>query len=436
MLAACGAVLVAAGLALPVPALLAVVGVFAALAAIVFAPELMLVVLIFAGPLEASDYGDLLPFDPTTAAAGALVLALAVAVIRERAAWPAKPLPRAAALPVGIAAMAMFAVLWSPDVPGGITKAATFATVSLLVFFAPLVLLTGRTEMWRFMAGLAAAGTAMALLATETGHPARPLALPGSPSEIDVGLLTGLGLLAVVAYLIPQTPGWARVFWAIPGAIMLLTLVGAGSRGALLGAAAGLVVAAVAWMVLRPTARPLVAAMALLALAAAPLVWSTAPDDARARYTSVFGGGDGLLQAADAAGGDRSQIMASAVQMFRDNPLGVGTAGYPSLTGYVWPHNIILELGAELGVVAIVLFICLVAAAVAALVQAGRRGRFSPEVAGAAALLALPLVLSMSSFDLNGNRALWMALGAALAVGAFHRSLLGHPASAKKGGVP
>ena len=196
------------------------------------------------------------------------------------------------------------------------------------------------------------------------------------------------------------------------------TVVSAGSRGALAGVIVATVIA-LALQILRLTnARIAAVSLLVLVAVAAPIVVATSPPQAQAKYLAVLQGGDGGLQRLDAGGGARSEITSSAVDMFADHPLGVGTAGYPALTGFPWPHNIILELGAELGVLGIALFLVLLVATLLALARGSLRSSHAPEAIGAVALLLVPLMLSLSSYDLNGNRIMWTMFGVALVVGA------------------
>ena len=54
---------------------------------------------------------------------------------------------------------------------------------------------------------------------------------------------------------------------------------------------------------------------------------------------------------------ERTVLMLTALKVFEDNPiLGVGLGGYQSTTGFLYPHNIILEIMSECGIVGILVF--------------------------------------------------------------------------------
>lgn len=385
-------------------------------------PEAFLGLLLVAGPLESTTFGDRVA-SRLTAVAHVETSLTAIALLgvltsagyhgwrRRNAAFQA---PQSAIAFVLLMAMLLAASFHSPDPAGAFAKAMKFESITALGFFAPLLIIDGRRSLVRFAAAVAGIGFTIALFATQTGHASHPLTLPGSDSEIVVGEYAGLGLIAIVAILWPLTPGLWRLLWAPPAAIMLNALVGAGSRGALLATTMAIVVALAFLLKHGKTRGPALAVVLAIGIAA-PIIWATSPPAARAKYLATVSV-DQASQALNAGGGERQEIVSAGVALFRENPLGVGTAGYTKLTGFVWPHNIIVELGAELGVVGIVLFLLIIAGVVARVAAPIRRG--STETLGAAVLALALLALSFSSFDLNGNRSMWLLLGVALAAGA------------------
>jgi O-antigen ligase len=255
----------------------------------------------------------------------------------------------------------------------------------------------------------------VALTAREAERSESVLVLPGADSQIQVGLLLGLGLVGIVAYLWPASRGLGRLVWLAPAAVVLPKLLSAGGRSALIGSLLACVLA-IAFL-LASGRRNRIAALALVGVLAAllPAAWATSSPAVKERYLVTVldvRGGAGL----DAGGADRSDLAAAAVDVFIGHPLGAGTAGYTALTGYEWPHNIVLELAAELGLPGVAALLALLVATAGALYRTARSPRLRLEVIGASGLIVLPLAMSLSSFDLNGNRVLWFACGLALAV--------------------
>lgn len=108
----------------------------------------------------------------------------------------------------------------------------------------------------------------------------------------------------------------------------------------------------------------------------------------------------------------RVECYIKAVQVFLSHPLlGAGTEGFTALTGINYPHNLILEFAAEMGLLGLALLGWWA-------VDSGRRvlrcwpGRQSTPVsapAGAVAALLLAWFISAQfSFNINGNRVLFL----------------------------
>lgn len=414
LLFACAAVLLGPGSSLIVATAITVV-----LGTIVVAPELSIVALIAAGPFNDAPYVQSLGVDATAAAACGVLLAMAVSLIRRKG----RPLSFPVATAAFVALMALAAVMAfaGPDRAAAMTKLAKFETFSALAFFAPLVIIRDRRSFIRLLVGVAALGCITSLVAVETGHDSHPLVLPGSSSEIEVGLLAGLGLAAVVGCLWSLTPWPARLLWLVPAALMLNTTVAAGSRGALLGVGVAIVVSLGIQLARRTPARAAAAGLVGSLAALAVIAWQASPPAARDKFTRSLTASEGGLSFLNAGGGERREIWDAAAGIFMDHPLGIGLAGFPARSGFEWPHNIFLELGAELGVMGIGLFVALLAGVGIAIYRRARTPDGVLVASGAAALVAVPLVLSLSSFDLNGNRVLWFALGTALAIGPVAR---------------
>jgi hypothetical protein len=419
-IAAGAAVVLAIGMAAGVSALGALAMVALALLAARYAPEVFLVLYIAAGPFASTDYAAAFPVSPTSLAIYGALAAVVVQLWLRRGEPVRVPWAVGAYLLLG--ALLLVGALYSPSPDAALSKALRFETVTAVGFLAPILLLRDRAGFRRLMVLLVALGILVGALAQETGHEARPLVLPGSENEIDVGLLTGIGLVALIAYLWPATPGLWRALWLAPAGFLLWRLVGAGSRGALLGALIAIAVALALQLWRARTRGPALALLAVL-VALAPIAWTSSSPDARAKYTAVLQLSDaGPAAALDAGGGERSEIAGAATRIFLDHPMGVGSAGYEALSGWDRPHNIVLELGSELGVAGVAAFLLLIAGVATAVLPQVRRGGAAGEAVAATALVVLPLTVAFSSFDLNDNRMLWLCLGIALSVPQIARS--------------
>ena len=215
-------------------------------------PELLLVLFLVVGPLKSTDVGarvaGSLPAgaDLTAFMASALLAAVCLSLWRRRDEPFALP---AAAL--GFVALAVLLFLGVPGSPAGedaLDKAVTFVTLSALAFLAPLAIVRSRRSFHRTLALLVVVAVAVGLAAEAPERSESVLVLPGGDNQIQVGLLLGLGAIAVVAYLWPVSSGRLRLVWLLPAGFLLVKLVSAGGRSALAGTALASALALV-WLV-------------------------------------------------------------------------------------------------------------------------------------------------------------------------------------------
>jgi len=108
----------------------------------------------------------------------------------------------------------------------------------------------------------------------------------------------------------------------------------------------------------------------------------------------------------------RLPLYRAALETFVQNPaLGAGTGSFAALapvSGVAYPHNLFLELAAELGVMGLLLSLGLVFIPLARLVL-GRHPARDASLAGA--LMIYCLVNALVSSDVTGNFPLWLAAG-------------------------
>jgi len=195
----------------------------------------------------------------------------------------------------------------------------------------------------------------------------------------------------------------------VPAAILGSTILSAGSRGALAGGALALIFVAVTRALASPRGR----GIALVATAAAVAIFVAAPNVAglaTAKYQNQL-----FSTNTQRVLGDRAYLYDQGRTLALDHPFGVGAGGFDPNSDTLYPHNILLELASEEGLLGVVLVAALVVAAWRTRARF-RIGRLSPEATLTGALLVFTLTEAFVSFDLNENRLLWFALGLSLAI--------------------
>jgi O-antigen ligase len=153
------------------------------------------------------------------------------------------------------------------------------------------------------------------------------------------------------------------------------------------------------------------------AVAAAVAVPKIVPATAIERSVSfLVGNGSGL------SSNGRTHLWSEAWHAFVTHPLfGLGTGGFAQIEPvYQYPHNVILEAAAELGLVGLVVLLAFLVPTVKPLLAAWRSSTGAERAAAAliAALLASSVVNALLSDSLEASSGIWFAAGLAYGLAA------------------
>nr|WP_277987102.1 O-antigen ligase family protein [Microbacterium esteraromaticum] len=209
-----------------------------------------------------------------------------------------------------------------------------------------------------------------------------------------------------------RSRGRSRRLFAVGFAVVLVAVaVMTGSRGPAIAAALSLVIAvSMAPMFGRRRVRTLVGVGALGAVTV--LVVASEGNAGFNRILSFLNG------ESDTSSGARTLLWESAWQGLIQHPLGQGWGSFAPLGGAnLYPHNLLLEIGYELGVIPAAVTIIVIVAAVAA---AARRATDVSETAFFA-LLMFSIFNAMVSSDVNGSRMMVVTLFAAWSFNEAHQ---------------
>jgi O-antigen ligase len=190
-----------------------------------------------------------------------------------------------------------------------------------------------------------------------------------------------------------------------------MALLASGSRGPVLGISFALLLL----IVLVPGSREKRRRMlAILAAGAATfvLVPTVVPSSSVERATSILTASDEGLSS-----NGRTELWQKAWQQFVDHPFaGTGTGGFAKVEPVLlYPHNIVLEEAAELGVLGGVCVLALIALGLAAATRVYRAsaGAERAEAALLLAMLVATIVNAMLSNGIEGAERMWLVLGLA-----------------------
>jgi hypothetical protein len=376
-------------------------------------------------PLFKASLQPLFPFDLTvtlaipTAAVGGLWLLLQRDRLERRQLVPLT-------LWLAFAALVAAGVLWAPDTASGARSAAYFiilGTVPLLAAF-PVAADEARTRQFLLVflvSGLIFVG--VALVALFTGQLGGGLVLGANrlsvarallfvpliaiplfawhrfgPREWIVVLVAAVGIFLAFATT-SRAP--TLFFIAVGVALTIGALALSRHRGRAVGRAGALILATLVVFValagVLPERSP--ARFGLLLDIAGEVIDDPAPTD-----------GDGAEPPPDVGepptGGQsvahRANLFRAAVRLFVDHPvIGAGTSGYETAAGYEYPHNLVLHVASEFGLVGLALL-----GGLGILALLTWRPTSTVSVA-LGALLAFLLLNAMVSNGIYENRMLW-----------------------------
>ncbi len=267
-----------------------------------------------------------------------------------------------------------------------------------------------------------------------------PTVAPGIATELDtMGRYSFGGQIfparflcdgAIILLLAPNylTGRWRLLAPVIAVGVMIIA-VGFGARGPI--AAFVVTVIVIAFLSAVQSRRLLVVWLAGAVMMGAVAAVVQVPGAASQRLTALA-----TNPSAAISQDPRYPLYRQAVILIGQHPLtGIGPGGFalwanalsPHQQMLMFPHNLFLELGSELGVIPPLVVLAVVIAAFGQLLSRIRtwpQDRGSQLFVLAFALLLFNLLASQFSGDINDNRAFWLFLGVALLLAKYPRIVL------------
>lgn len=400
-------------------------------------PPVLLAAAVFIPTFKSLPVIASLPFDPTLALSALLAVVCGYRALNGRARVPP---PLTFTLPMVFIAVALvIGLMWTPEPAYGQQKVIKFVTVTALAAVAPFFVIEDRRDFLMLCLSIAAAAVVVAILAPVV----HPTVASGIATELDTkgrysfgGQIFPARFLCDGAVVLLLAPNYATGRWRLlapwVGVGVMIIAVGFGSRGPI--AAFVLTVVVIAILSAVQSRRVLAAWLAGAILLAALVSVFQVPGVASQRLTALA-----TNPAAAITRDPRYPLYRQAVILIGQHPLtGLGTGGYalyanalsPRNQILMFPHNIFLELGSELGVIPpLVLLLTVIAAFVQLLsrIRAWHGNRGSQLFVLTFALLLYNVLASQFSGDINDNRAFWLFLGVAVLLAKYPRTVLRKP---------
>lgn len=224
-------------------------------------------------------------------------------------------------------------------------------------------------------------------------------------NPIGTGRVAGIGVVISSAFILIKSKNNPRTWLLFPAMIVcVVAAVQTGSRGPLLA----ILVSVTVLLLTSGKIKSLLQRLSVLAVlgCAAVLIYSSSILE----NTRIVSG--------DASG--RDLLFRAALESVKAHPVGIGWGNFysvlPSFSGAdaysLYPHNIFLEIGAEGGWLALIVFTLLLIAVFKNLIVSTKAGNQTAVIVLAVFVFFL-LNASLSS-DIVGNRLFWLSIGMAL----------------------
>jgi len=299
--------------------------------------------------------------------------------------------------------MMVLSLTYTPDFSGGLDKLLRFICLTSIGIIAPFVLFDDIRKLSRFFAVLILGGLAIAVNSlTMLGGEERMVSPSGLNTEL--GAASAVALILIWSMVFPRLSLGKRILLYPFLGLLGIALIGSGGRFANVSAVICLFVGAFLCRKLF-TDILLAGGVGILAL---PFFWIP-----QASFDYLRS----LLHPSQAMG-TRNALMWLGVKMFSEHPiLGVGAQGFRSLSPnpltYNYPHNLFLELGSEMGIVAAVAFLALAFLAFREIIRQMREpsSLFHSLACTVFLLLIYVFLDAMVSGDMNDLRFMWFVFG-------------------------
>jgi O-antigen ligase len=324
------------------------------------------------------------------------------------------PLGLAAPL-VAISAALIVSLGWTPSPAYGDEKATKFVTLTLLATLAPFFLVETERDLRRFFSWtvvLAIVTAAFTVMNPPADDGRLTIGSEGNTIGISRVLCTGALILLVGAL----TDLIARRGWSVAGAIALVAVAAAiGSRGPLLALVFALLATGAVWLARVPG--KLAPVLLAVTAAAALLPFISLPQDSSQRLSRAV-----RDPVASFRTDPRYDIFSQAVTLIEHHPLvGVGAGGFQSVGRLGvppedYPHNMVLEVWSELGLLPLVILLASIVTLLTGLWRGAWRhahDRAGPLLYVLIGFLLFNLFATLLTGDLNDNRAFWGVFGLA-----------------------
>jgi len=363
-------------------------------------PELGLALFFLVGLIKGDPRLESVPMDLTLAVAVFVIVAVCVRMILG---GKTLRLPSEYVWYLPLLGMMLLSLTYTPDVTSGVDKSLRFVCLTSIGIVAPFVLFDEPARLRRFFLFMTIGGFGLSIESLASMQGESRLVSP-SGLNTELGGASAVAIIIIWGLLFPEWPPIRRFLLYPVLGILALALVGSGGRFANLCTVICVLLGA--FLCRKLFGDILIACAAGLVT----LPFIRIPEDSLTYLSS--------LSSPSSAMGTRHDLLLLGIKTFLEHPLfGVGVSGFrwlsPNPITYNYPHNLILELGSEMGVVAVLCFFVLAYLSFRESIFQLRNPLFGNTaiVPTVFLLLVYAFLEAMISGDINDSRFMWFMFG-------------------------
>ena len=370
--------------------------------------------------LDAIVGSDPLPKGGVTFLLGAWIgLAVMFTIMRGESATAARALRRAPViLSLWLLGLMLLRLGASAGEPYGSMKVQLYIADDLLFMLGAVFVGSRKSDLRLFlllMLGITSAGALLLLDQLLSGSARATVgerfSLSAQEYPIQLARSSADGLMIAIYMILAARKASLRLWAVAMVPVLVVSMLAAGSRGPVLAFFFGLIFL-IALTAAGGRARRRLLQVAGGMLVAALIVPIVIPGSAAGRALStILGGSQGL------SSNGRSHLWSLALTAFSQHPLlGIGTGGFATLSTELYPHNILLEAAAELGLLGAIVVVGIIVSSLRRLIEAWRT---APGLEKLDAVVLIALFLSalgnaLFSGAIQNNQEVWIWAGLGL----------------------
>ncbi|MFC4989687.1 O-antigen ligase family protein [Saliphagus infecundisoli] len=375
--------------------------------------EVVFALFLFAGVYKASPHLDWTPYDLTATFAALVSLVAVILVLTGRVDFRIESLLLASLLAVFVT-YALFSLRWTPGNGYATEKAFRLASVTTLSFLGcAFVVSKARIRLRRFLATTLALALVTAAAALYLLYLHGPVRIePFNTVYLTTGRMIGFGVVIVGTYLLFSSTSIWRSFVGVslfvPLLVALSVLDGRGPFAAAIITVGLLVPLALVVTPLRYWPIRLVPVIGAIGSIGALLYYFRDTLRLVEKFESIFAGNTAPSYT------NRVDYITAGIDVWLsgNTVVGHGLGSWPAVSGQRahWPHNIVIELLVELGLVGTVLFFLLILVGLYFTLE-GYLTTLEPEYVAVFAILCYTFLNALVTGNFNDNRFLFAAIG-------------------------